>query len=65
MTNYNKLFQEQMKNPDFVKSYYEARLKRISNEILENLKSDVLTNKSKEILIKDIDFIQEKLRKIG
>ena len=64
MTNYDKLFQEQMKDPEFVKAYYEARLERISNEVLENLKNDVLKDEAKEVIVKDINFIQEKLRKI-
>ena len=38
MTNYEKLFQEQMKNPEFVKAYYEAKLDRKLDEMLDNLK---------------------------
>ncbi len=29
MTNYEKLFQEKMKDPQFAKTYYDARLDRI------------------------------------
>jgi len=32
MTKYEKLFQEQMKDPGFVKAYHDARLERMLNE---------------------------------
>jgi len=41
MTNYEKLFQEQMKDPGFVKAYHDARLERMLNEFLENLKEKI------------------------
>ena len=33
MTNYEKLFQAQMQNSQFVKAYYVARVERIVDEI--------------------------------
>ena len=38
MTNYEKLFQQQMQNPQFAKAYHEAKLERELDEMLENLK---------------------------
>ena len=41
MTNYEKLFQSQMQDPQFAKAYREARLERILNDFLENLKEKI------------------------
>ncbi len=59
MTNYEKLFQEQMKDPQFAKAYYDARLDRILKELFENLKEKISKNESKEVLLKTIDSIQQ------
>ena len=59
MTNYEKLFQEQMQDPQFAKAYYEARLDRILKELLENLKEKISRNEPKEVLLKTIDSIQQ------
>jgi len=59
MTNYEKLFQEQMQDPQFAKAYYDARLDRILKELLENLKEKISKNEPKEVLLKTIDSIQQ------
>ena len=59
MTNYEKLFQEQMKDPQFSKAYYEAKLDRIIKELLESLKEKISNNEPKEILLKTIDSLQK------
>lgn len=59
MTNYEKLFQEQMQDPQFAKAYYGARLDRILKELLENLKEKISKNEPKEVLLKTIDSIQQ------
>lgn len=45
MTNYEKLFQEEMRDPEFAKAYREARLERILDEFLEMLKEQIYMNK--------------------
>ena len=37
MTNYEKLFQAQMQDPQFVNAYYEARVERIVDEMFRYL----------------------------
>jgi hypothetical protein len=59
MTNYEQLFQEQMKDPQFSKAYYEAKLDRIIKELLESLKEKISNNEPKEILLKTIDSLQK------
>jgi hypothetical protein len=59
MTNYEKLFQEQMQDPQFAKAYYDARLDRILKELFENLKEKITNNEPKEVLLKTIDSIQK------
>jgi len=59
MTNYEQLFQEQMKDPEFSKAYYEAKLDRIIKELLENLKEKISNNEPKEALLKTIDSLQK------
>lgn len=61
MTNYEKLFQEQMKDPEFAKACYEARLERMLNELFENLKEKISNNEPKEILLKTINSMQRQL----
>ena len=61
MTNYEKLFQEQMKDPEFAKAYREAQLERILNEYLENLKDRISKDESKEKLLNTIDSMQKQL----
>jgi hypothetical protein len=61
MTNYEKLFQEQMKDPEFAKAYYESRLERIFNDLLENLKEKINRDEPKEILLKTIDNMQHQI----
>ena len=38
MTNFERLFQEQMNDPEFAKAYHESQLERIFCEFLENMK---------------------------
>jgi hypothetical protein len=59
MTNYEKLFQEQMKDPQFAKAYYDARLDRILKELFENLKEKISKNEPKKVLLKTIYSIQQ------
>jgi hypothetical protein len=61
MTNYEKLFQEQIKDPEFAKAYYESRLERIFNDLLENLKEKINSDEPKEILLKTIDNMQHQM----
>ena len=61
MTNYEQLFQEQMKNPEFAKAFHEARIERHLNDMLENLREKIVKNESKEILLQTIDSLQEQL----
>ncbi len=56
MTNYEKLFQEQMKDPEFAKAYRETRLERMLNEFLENLKDKISKNEPKEDFAKHDQF---------
>lgn len=61
MTNYEKLFQEEMRNPEFAKAYHEARLERIFDEFLEMLKEQIDKNESKEVLLKTISSMQRRI----
>ena len=61
MTNYEKLCQDQMQDPQFVKAYYHARVERIVDEMLENLKDKITRNEPKENLIRAIDLFQQQI----
>ncbi len=61
MTNYDQLFQAQMQNPQFVKAYYEARVERIVDEMLDTLKDKIVRNEPKESLIRVIDLFQQQI----
>lgn len=61
MTTYEKLFQVQMKNPQFAKAYYEVRLDRMLNELLESLKEKISSNEPKQVLLETIDSMQKQL----
>lgn len=61
MTNYEKLFQEQMKNPEFAKAYYEARLERKLSEMLEDLKEKISKDEPKEVLIETINSFEKQI----
>lgn len=61
MTNYERLFQEQMKDPQFAKAYREARLERLLNEFLEDLKDKISKNERKEVLLKTISSMQRQI----
>ena len=61
MTNYEKLFQAQMQDPQFVKAYYEARVERIVAEMLDTLKDKISNNEPKETLIRVIDSFQQQI----
>lgn len=64
MTNYQKLFREQMKDQEFVKAYHEARWERILNEFLENLKDKISRGEPKENILSTIDSIQKQLNSL-
>ena len=61
MTNYEKLLQDQMKDPQFAKAYLDARLERLLIEFLENLKEKISQNEPKETLLSTIDSMQEQI----
>ncbi|MFQ5631645.1 MAG: hypothetical protein ACE5I1_22970 [bacterium] len=61
MTNYEKLFQKQMKDPQFAKAYNEARIERMINDFLENLKEKISKNEPKEVLLETIDSMQRQI----
>lgn len=61
ITNYEQLFHEQMKNPEFAKAFHEARVERSLNDMLENLREKIVKNESKEVLLQTIDALQEQL----
>ncbi len=61
MTNYEKLLQEQINNPEFAKAYREARLERILNEFLEILKEQICKNEPREVLLKTISSMQRRI----
>lgn len=61
MTNYEKLFQAQMQDPQFVKAYYEARVERIVGEMLATLKDKISNNEPRETLIRVIDSFQQQI----
>jgi len=61
MTNYERLFQEQMKDPEFAKAYREARLERMLNEFLENLKEKISKDEPKDVLLNTIDSMQRQI----
>ena len=62
MTNYEILFQEQMNNPEFAKAYYEARIERQIDEILQDLKEKISRDEPKELLIRTIEKFQKQLQ---
>jgi hypothetical protein len=61
MTNYEKLFQERMKDPQFAKAYNEARIERMINDFWENLKEKISNNEPKEVLLETIDSMQRQI----
>ena len=61
MTNYDRLFQEQMKDAEFVKAYREARWERMLNEFLESLKDKIAKDEPKEDILHTIDSMQKQL----
>ncbi|OQX15114.1 MAG: hypothetical protein BWK80_41260 [Desulfobacteraceae bacterium IS3] len=61
MTNYEQLFQNQMKDPQFAKAYYESRLERMITEMLDTLKDKIYQNEPRENLIHLIDSIKQNI----
>jgi regulator of sirC expression with transglutaminase-like and TPR domain len=61
MTNYEKLFQDQMKDPQFANAYLDARLERLVMEFLENLKERISQNEPKETLLRTINSMQDRI----
>ena len=59
MTNYEQLFQTQMREPQFVNAYYAARVERIVDEMLAILKEKIVNNEPKESLIGLIESLQQ------
>ena len=62
MTNYEKLFQDQMTNPEFANAYYEARIERILNNLLDDLKAKISRDEPKEVLLKSIELMQQQIK---
>ena len=62
MTNYEQLLQTQMQDPQFVKAYYEARVKRLVDELLDTLKDKINQDEPKESLIRAIESFQQEIR---
>ncbi len=56
MTNYEQLFQEQMKTPDFAKAFHEVRLERVMNDMLERLEEQIVHNTPKEAPERESSF---------
>lgn len=61
MTNYDRLFESQMQDPQFVKAYYHARVDRVIDEVLEGLKYRIAREESRESLIEAIGSLQQKI----
>ena len=61
MTNYEKLFQTQMQNSQFVKAYYGVRVERIVDEMSNTLKDKSVRNEPKKSLIRVIDLFQQQI----
>ena len=62
MTNYEKLFQTQMQQPEFAKAYDDARLERIFSDMLECLKEKIVDNEPQEQLVRMIDSFQQQIQ---
>ena len=61
MTNYEKLFREQMRNPEFAKAYHEAKLERKLDELLDDLKEKIDRNAAEKVLLDTINSIQHQI----
>jgi len=61
MTNFERLFQEQMKDPQFAKAYREAHVERMLNEFLEDLKEKISKDECKEVLLNTINSMQRQI----
>lgn len=61
MANYERLFQDQMQDPRFARAYFDARLERILQEMLDTLKEKILHDKPKEELVQMTDSIQQRI----
>ena len=61
MTNYDQLFQQQMKDPQFAQAYYDARIERLFDEMLMTLKEKIFHDEPKENLLKIIDSLQQQI----
>lgn len=61
MTNYEQLFQQHMSDPQFVQYYYDARLERLFDGMLNTLKEKISHDEPKEHVLKEIDSIQQQL----
>jgi len=56
-----KYFEEQFTNEDFKRAYLEEKIKLDIEYQLEELKKDILSNKTTQELIKKVDSIKEYL----
>ena len=59
-----KYFEEQFTNEDFKRAYLEQKIKLHIEYQLEELKKDILSNKTTQELIKKVDSIKEYLMSI-
>lgn len=58
MSNYEELFSNQMRDPEFAKAYYEARIERIVTEIFDIIKDEILHDEPKDKLLLMLDKLQ-------
>ncbi len=63
MTNYEQLLKEQIKDPLVAKAYHEARVDRMVQEMLDELRGKISRNESKEVLLRTIDAIQQQFHR--
>ncbi len=61
MKNYEKLFREQMQNPEFAKAYHEAKSEKKLDEMLDDLKEKIDKDAPKNLLLETINSIQHQI----
>ncbi len=59
MSNYDELFFNQMRDPEFAKAYYEARIERVVTELLDIIKDKIQHDEPKDNLLLMLDKLQE------
>ena len=64
MTNYEQFFQDQMQDSQFAKAYYETRVERIVDNMLETLKDKIVHNEPRENVVRLINSFQQQIHTI-